>query len=181
MVPVTTYVALLRGIGPGNPAMRNDKLRGVFEALGFDGVRTVISSGNVLFESRARSIPRLEARIEAAWPEQLGFTSTTIIRTRDEIAAMVAAAPFGDRPDTKTASQQVTFLKHEPVEEFRPFASERGDYEVVAVRDRAIYSVVDETGTPPRLFRDLERQLGKAMTTRSWKTVHRIALAMAVS
>lgn len=178
---MTTYVALLRGIGPGNPAMRNDKLRGVFESLGYDGVRTVISSGNVLFESPARSIPRLEARIEAAWPDQLGFTSTTIIRTRAEIEAMVAANPFGDGEDTKSASRQVTFLKHEPTEPFVPFRSDRGDYEVIAVGDGAIYSIIDETGTPPGLLRRLERELGKEMTTRSWKTVHRIARAMVLT
>lgn len=42
---MTTYVALLRGIVPLNPNMRNEKLRGVFEKLGFTNVRTVISSG----------------------------------------------------------------------------------------------------------------------------------------
>jgi uncharacterized protein (DUF1697 family) len=43
------YVALLRGIAPTNPNMRNDKLRGVFEKLSFENVKTVISSGNVVF------------------------------------------------------------------------------------------------------------------------------------
>ncbi|MBA3630747.1 MAG: DUF1697 domain-containing protein [Actinobacteria bacterium] len=41
-----SYVALLRGIGPSNPNMRNDRLRAVFEDLGFSNVRAVISSGN---------------------------------------------------------------------------------------------------------------------------------------
>lgn len=40
------YVALLRGIAPTNPNMRNDKLREVFEKPGFKNVQTVISSGN---------------------------------------------------------------------------------------------------------------------------------------
>lgn len=63
------YAALLRGIGPSNPNMRNEKLRGVFENLGFQNVQTVISSGNVLFETRSNNIKELEAIIEKALPE----------------------------------------------------------------------------------------------------------------
>ena len=67
------YVALLRGIGPGNPNMRNDKLRGVFEKLGFANVQTVISSGNVLFDPPAggpfKNAKKLEATIEKALPK----------------------------------------------------------------------------------------------------------------
>jgi uncharacterized protein (DUF1697 family) len=174
-------VALLRGIGPMNPAMRNEHLRRVVEGLGYGDVRTVISSGNVVFDAPAGDAAALEAELEAAWPRELGFTSTTIVRTRDQIDAMIAADPFDGRDDTKAASQQVTFLKLEPEEPLVPFASELGDFEVIAVRDRAIYSVIDETGKPPGLLRVLERQLGKAMTTRSWKSVHRIAKAMELS
>jgi uncharacterized protein (DUF1697 family) len=64
--------------------MRNDKLRGVFERLGFENVKTVISSGNVIFESPSRSIRKLEESIEKALPEELGFKSTTIIRSQGQ-------------------------------------------------------------------------------------------------
>lgn len=178
---MTTYVALLRGIGPLNPNMRNDKLRGVLDSLGYGNVRTVITTGNLVFDARAKDVARLERRIEAAWPEQLGFASTTIIRSREEIEALLAADPFAGfagHDDTKASSFQVTFLQREPAEPVAPHASDAGRYEVVAVLDRAICSVIDETGKPPALLRDLERRLGKAMTTRSWKTVHRIARAM---
>ena len=174
-------MALLRGIGPMNPNMRNDKLRGVFEGMGFSNVATVISSGNVVFDSRARNVAALEGRIEAAWPAQLGFTSTTIIRSRGEIQAMIAADPFASHQDAKDASQQVTFLKRELDPPLVPVTSERGRYEIVAVDATAIYSVIDETGPPTALLRDLERTHGKSMTTRSWKSVHRIAKAMATT
>jgi uncharacterized protein (DUF1697 family) len=49
-----------------NPNMRNEKLRGVFEGLGLTNVKTVISSGNVLFESPREDVPALEAEIEDA-------------------------------------------------------------------------------------------------------------------
>jgi uncharacterized protein (DUF1697 family) len=170
------YVALLRGIGPLNPNMRNDKLRGVFESLGFGDVQTVISSGNVVFDADSRDVRALETRIEDAWPEQLGFHSTTIIRTREQMQELAAMNPFGDRADTPATSLQVTFLKREPdVALDVPYTPKTGDYTIVAVRDRVICSVVDLTvSRTPDLMRLLEKMLGKEITTRTWKTVHRI-------
>ena len=83
------YVALLRGIAPTNPNMRNDKLRGLFEKLGFTNVQTVISSGNVLFESSSKSAKKLEETIEKALPEQLGFTSTTIMKSKEQLLKLL--------------------------------------------------------------------------------------------
>lgn len=88
------YVALLRGIGPANPNQRHEKLRDVFEELGFEDVRTVISSGNVLFRSDSTDIEEMEATIEAAWPEKLGFSSTTIIRSTPDLQGLVELDPF---------------------------------------------------------------------------------------
>ena len=59
-----SYVALLRGIAPTNPKMRNNRLREVFEDLGFSNVRTVISSGNVLFETDSSAVRALEMGAE---------------------------------------------------------------------------------------------------------------------
>ena len=92
---MTTYVALLRGIAPMNPNQRNERLRGVCEDLGLRNVRTVISSGNVVFETDTNDVPALEATLEAAWLDRLDFTSTTIIRSRSDLQSMVEADPFG--------------------------------------------------------------------------------------
>lgn len=91
---MTKYVALLRGIGPSNPNMRTDKLRGLFEKLNLANVRTVISSGNVVFESSSRSVRKLEERIEKTLPEELGFRSTTIIRSKEKLPRLADQNPF---------------------------------------------------------------------------------------
>ena len=59
-----TYVALLRGIGPTNPNMRNDKLCAAIESIGATDVRSVLASGNVVFSSTSRSTAALEQKIE---------------------------------------------------------------------------------------------------------------------
>jgi uncharacterized protein (DUF1697 family) len=174
------HVALLRGIGPMNPNMRNEMLRGVLERLGFENVETVITTGNVVFDAEDRDVAALEARIEAAWPEQLGFQSTTIIRTAEQIARLVAWNPFGAMADTPARSLQVTFLKYEPdaALDLAGVAEGRG-YSIVGVQDRSVCSVIDMTGSAtPDLMRRLEQTLGKEITTRTWKTVHRILRRM---
>jgi uncharacterized protein (DUF1697 family) len=170
------YVALLRGIGPTNPNMRNEKLREVCQKLGFENVQTVISSGNVLFESPSRDVKALEAAIEEAIQSQLGFTSTTIIRSHYQLRRLVGSNPFGDIEDTPTTRLNVTFLKEKRRTNLQfPYHAEKKGYTVVGRRGGEVFSVVDLTGaTTPDLMAWLEKQFGKAITTRTWKTVGKV-------
>ena len=177
---MTKYVALLRGIAPMNPNMRNDKLRGVFEKLGFENVKTVISSGNVIFESPSRGVKKLEETIEGAFPKQLGFTSTTIIRSRAQLQKLVDKNPFKGMEHSQKSSLNVTFLKKKKRTHIRfPHKIDNRDYELLGMYDGAICSVIDLTSEKtPDLMIWLEKQFGKEITTRTWKTVERILKAM---
>jgi uncharacterized protein (DUF1697 family) len=155
---IVTYVALLRGIMPMNPNMKGEKLKKVFESLGFEDVVTVIASGNVVFSSRSKNAAALEAKIEKALPAQLGFKSTTIIRSRDQLERLVKKNPFKGVKDEKPNYLIVTFFKD-------------GRKEVRTVLD------VTKAGTPD-FMRTLEKQHGKALTTRTWKTIGRILKKM---
>jgi len=147
------YVALLRGIGPLNPNMRSEKLREFFESLGFRNVQSVIATGNILFESNAKDSKALEEKIEKALPQKLGFKSTTIIRSRDDIQKLVDSKPFGKTLDTPKSWLNVTFLK-------------RGGQD---------FSIIDTTSTKtPDIMRQLEKKHGKEITTRTWKTIDKI-------
>lgn len=170
------YVALLRGIGPTNPNMRNEKLREVFQGLGFQNVQTVITTGNVLFESPSRGVKALEARIEEAIQERLGFTSTTIIRSHQQLRRLVGDDPFGRIDDAPTTRLNVTFLKEKQTTDLRfPYLAKKKGYSVISMNGREVFSVVDLTGaTTPDVMAWLEKQFGKAVTTRTWKTVGRI-------
>jgi uncharacterized protein (DUF1697 family) len=170
------YVALLRGIGPSNPNMRNEKLREVFQRLGFQNVQTVISSGNVLFESPSRDVKALEAAIEEAIQRQLGFTSTTILRSHHQLRRLVSSELFGGIEDTPTTRLNVTFVKEKRRTNLQfPYDAKKKGYTVVGMHGREVLSVVDLTGaTTPDLMAWLEKQFGKAITTRTWKTVAKI-------
>ena len=171
-----SYVALLRGIGPGNPNMRNDKLRRVFEELGFNNVRTVISSGNVVFDSSSSAMRAMEAEVEAALPMRLGFSSTTIIRSRQQIKALVDRDPFGRLEHSGKTNLNVTFLKKKPRTGLTfPYRPKDRAYTLLGLYDRDICSVIDLTSSKtPDLMLWLEREFGKEITTRTYRTVDRI-------
>lgn len=156
------YVALLRGIAPLNPNMRGAKLCGVFRDLGFTNVASVISSGNVVFDSPSKSVAALEAKIEKALPAQLGFTSTTIIRSRREIEALIKKDPFKGKTHGTKTYLIVTFLKDKKLAP--------GGVVCTTVN-------MGEPRTPDVMAR-LEKKYAKAVTTRTWLTVLRILKKM---
>lgn len=166
------YAAFLRGIFPTNPNMRNENLRKLFEKLGFANVTTVISSGNVLFGSKSKNIKKLEAMIEKALPN-LGFRSITIIRSKEQLQQLTNKNPFKGMENTKSRLN-VTFLKNELKTSLK-FPYRAGSCAVLGIYENAVYSSVDLTGTRDSdLMLWLEKQFGKEITTRTWKTVNRI-------
>jgi len=176
---MTTYVALLRGIGPTNPNMRPAKLKEAFEVMDFKNVRTVISSGNVVFDSASKSPAALEKKIEKALPELLGFKSTTIVRDQKDIEALIKKNPAKDVVHGEKSYVLLTFLK-EHSSKLRTFPRKGIGFEVLGIYKREICIVVDIKNTKtPNIMLMLEKELGKAITSRTWKTVERIATKMA--
>ena len=173
---MASYVALMRGIGPMNPNMRNEKFVGVLKDLGFENVRAVISTGNVLFETPSRAVKALETQIEEAWPKKLGFKSTTIIRSKNQLQALVDSDPFKGVAHSRNTNLNVTFLKARSKKKLSvPFQPEGRDYSIVAMDESTICSIIDLTSTKtPDLMSWLDKEFGKEITTRTFKTVERI-------
>jgi uncharacterized protein (DUF1697 family) len=93
-VPVTTHVALLRGINvAGRPTVPMVALKGTFERLGLDPVRTYINSGNVLFTAPAVNTEQLTQSIEAAIAADFGFPVGVLVRTAEEVAKVADSVP----------------------------------------------------------------------------------------
>lgn len=156
-----------------NPNMRNEKLREVFEGLGFANVKTVISSGNVIFES-PRSDPRsLETLIEQTLPVELGFHSTTIIRSRQQLQSLAERHPFEGLSHSSETYLFVTFLKHKPSS--KPLFPNSQSYKILHIDDSVVLSLVNiDAAKTPNLMVQLEKHLGKEITSRTWKTVEKI-------
>ena len=168
-----TYVALLRGIMPTNPNMRSAKLKIAFEKMGLKNVRTVIASGNVVFESPLKPVA-LETKIEAALPKILNFKSTTIVRSRAEIEKLLKKEPF--KKANPELYRVVTFLKKKSN---IMFPTKGVGFRMYASYERELCIAVDSASSKtPEIMRLLEKNIGKEIATRTWKTVGRIATTM---
>src|SRR4029078_6224308 len=106
------YAAFLRGVSPMNAKM--PELKRAFEKAGFDEVRTVLGSGNVVFTARAASDASLQRSAEAAMKEHLGRAFVTVIRSVDELQALLAKDPFAQYRLPAGSKRIVTFLRQAP-------------------------------------------------------------------
>lgn len=91
---MATYVALLRAVNVGgaNRVAMTD-LRAMFEALGMRDPRTVLQTGNVIFDAAPRATT-LESTLRAAAVKRLGLDVDFFVRTAAEWRAAIAANPF---------------------------------------------------------------------------------------
>jgi uncharacterized protein (DUF1697 family) len=99
------YAVFLRGINLG-PRRRvpMGKLRTVREQAGYEDVRTLLASGNVVLTSRAKPAT-LERELPRTLREALGIAIAVVVRTRDELAEVIAFDPLGDVAATRRGSR----------------------------------------------------------------------------
>ena len=69
-------VAFLRGINLGRRTIKMDALRKTFESAGYKNVKTILASGNVVFETNATDAKKLRADIEVTLSDK-GYGSRT--------------------------------------------------------------------------------------------------------
>jgi uncharacterized protein (DUF1697 family) len=173
------YVAFLRAINVGGHTVKMERLRALFEELGFEDVETFIASGNVVFQCPSTDAADLERRIEAHLKAALGYAVATFLRTPREIGAAAAHQPF-ESPDPLAEGHalSVGFTRSAPGAEAREkvLALQTGTDEF-AVHGREVYwlcrgRVSESKVTGARI----EKALGLPATVRNVTTVRKLAL-----
>jgi uncharacterized protein (DUF1697 family) len=97
---VSVQIALFRGINVGKAkriAMAD--LRTMFESLGFASVRTLLNSGNVVFDAGRSTATANAKRIADALIEHTGIAANTVVLTAKDLDAAIAENPFTARID----------------------------------------------------------------------------------
>ncbi len=101
---MTAFIALLRAVNVGGTGkLPMGELVAMCEGLGYGAVKTWIASGNVVFTSdhtEARVKADLEARLEACAGKPVGV----MVRTADQMRAVLKANPFPDAPPNRTVA-----------------------------------------------------------------------------
>ena len=171
-------VGLVRGINVGpTTAVSMSDLAASFEAAGFSGVRTMLRSGNVVFEASGVVGGPGDDRAEAVARElakRSGVSARVLIVPEKEFRRIAAENPLLDAGDD-FSKQVVTFLGAEPMPTALEVpAAEAIAPEVVAVGRQAIYQWCPLGVSKTRLTASFWRQLSPAATARNWRTVLRI-------
>jgi uncharacterized protein (DUF1697 family) len=148
-----------------------------FTAMGLEDVSTFIASGNVLFTADSEP-DRLARMIEADLLAWLGAPVAVMVRTWDDLQALVAANPFKGIRRNRDAKLYVAFLWEAPKESPRlPRRHAEQGLTLARILGREVFVVAERLPSGRHGFPNLpvERELGLPATSRSWNTILRLA------
>jgi uncharacterized protein (DUF1697 family) len=171
---VPRYVAFLRGVSPMNAKM--PELKRTFESAGFTNVKTVLSSGNVVFDSRSKSVASLARQAEQAMTQHLERSFLTIVRSVSTLSEMLDADAYAAFRLSPQAKRIVTFIR-EPNSAKIKLPIEADGARILALSGQDILAAYIPRQNDPAFMRLLEKTFGKDITTRTLETVKKCAAA----
>ena len=177
------HAAFLRGINVGgHKVIPMPALAKSFAALGLRNVRTLLASGNVVFDAEKESAAALEKRIEDGLRADFGFEISVLLRAAREINAIAAAQPFASVPGGADVKLYLLLLK-EPKKHsaLSGWESPLKDLKILKASDREIFTVCFPQKNGRYGHEGMEllgRQIRTQTTTRNWNTLLKIHAAM---
>jgi uncharacterized protein (DUF1697 family) len=168
-----THVVLLRGINLGaNNRIAMPALREALTDAGYGNVRTYVASGNVLVDSRQKPAT-VATTVRGLIADQFDLDIPVVVRSRDELAAVVDANPFAG-VDCADKLYQVSFLDRVAdagkLDDFRKLAV--GGEQVEAI-GREWYAIFPAGIAKSKLAAQMAARDsgGLTATARNWRTV----------
>lgn len=160
---MSVRVGFLRAVNLGRRRAPMSRLVAVCEGLGYSGVWTYVNSGNVVFDTTG-SRAAVEAAMEKAFEDELGFECTTFVRTAAQLRAVLAADPF---PVAAGDTHFVTFLKKPPTAaDATRLENLSNEFDTLVVDGADVHWRMRGKSTDSRLVkRDWEKVLGPLSST----------------
>lgn len=171
---MTVHIGLLRAVNlAGQSKVAMSDLRDLFATLGFGEVKTLLQSGNVVFESGKRVGNALEHYLESETEKRLGLKTDFLVRTATEWATIVAKNPFPEEARKDPSHLVVMFLRDAPDKQSVAALQDAiTGPEVVRAEGRQAYITYPAGIGRSRLTNVLiEKRLGTRSTGRNWNTV----------
>ena len=177
MTAVTkTFVALLYSIGTSeNRRLIMADWRSMMEDIGLENPRTLIATGNAIFQCRGATIRKLEVQLEDAFERRFGRRVDTIVRAAAPFRRLVASNPF-PRESARDGSRVVIRVMRRPIDNdsiaaLRAYSTDGERLEVVQ-GDLWVHFVNEPNRS--RLMPVLgSKRLGIG-TVRNWNTIRRL-------
>ncbi|HXJ40087.1 MAG TPA: DUF1697 domain-containing protein [Bryobacteraceae bacterium] len=170
-------IALLRGVNVGgNNKLPMATLREICASMGLNDTATYIQSGNIVFTTTRKDLPKLATDLELAIQAQFGFRPAVILRTAAELAAVIAASPFAGRANLNPGYLVVTFYPHDPGDEARRklMALDHSPEELHALNRETYVYFANGQGQTKMKFNAIDKILGAPGTGRNWNTVNKL-------
>jgi uncharacterized protein (DUF1697 family) len=172
-----TYVALLYSIilGEGRRVVMAD-LRTMAQGLGLNNPRTLVATGNLVFETQTTEIAALERRLEPAFERTFGRHVDIIVRRADDWLTLASRNPF-PAESVATADQVAVRVMRKPVaaEAIAALHAYVGkDEKMQAVGGDIWMFFSRETASSRLLAAASHKRLGVG-TSRNWNTVRKLA------
>ena len=173
-----TYVALLRGINVGgHKKVPMADLKKMMEKMGLKNVKTLLASGNVVFDAIDGDTAKLTKKMEEQFTKTFGFSSSIILRSKGHIDTLLKAAPFKGIKVTPATRLYVTFLSSPQKGTLTlPYQTPDKLFKILSASATEVFSVatVSPEGGTVEAMGILEKAFGKNVTTRNWNTVEKL-------
>ena len=175
---MTKFVALLRAVNLGShQQVAMSALRDFAKDLGFHDVRTILQSGNLVFDAERQGAKGLENLLESKAKTALRLATDFFVRSARDWKVLVEKNPFPDEAARTPGRLIVMFLKHSPNPSgLKALRDALRGPEVVEIVEKQAYIVYPNGVGRSRLTNAaIEVKLGTRATGRNWNTVLKIA------
>jgi uncharacterized protein (DUF1697 family) len=168
------YIALLRGVNlAGHKMVAMADLRAMLTELGFAEPRSLMQSGNLVFQARAQASARLERVLEQEAQRRLDLETEFHVRTAAEWQTIIKRNPFPDAARKDPGHLLLMCFKEAPAaQDVRALQAAIKGREVVRAVGRQAYFIYPAGVGTSRLTTGLiDKTLGLRGTARNWNTV----------
>jgi uncharacterized protein (DUF1697 family) len=170
-------LAFLRAVNVGGHAkIKMDALRELFLSLKFAEPQTYVQSGNVIFKSSERDLVGVAKRIQQGIDKKFGCCPEVVLRTPDDLRAVISKNPFRNRSNIEPGKLLVSFLATEPAKDAeKSLAALRIRPEELHLIGRELFIYFPNGQGKSRLpWARVDKALQTAGTGRNWNSVTKI-------
>jgi len=171
------YVAILRGVNvSGKNLIKMPALVKSIESIGFEGVKSYIQSGNLVFETAKGEFAEIAKRIHDQINHDFGFDIPVLVIEAKELETIRDGNPFVQRSDIDLSKLHVTFLESEPDEDCIALIDPEKYLpdEFVLIGKTIYLNCPVGYGTTKLNNNFFESKLKVKATTRNWNTVNKL-------
>jgi uncharacterized protein (DUF1697 family) len=173
--PMKRHIALLRGINVGQAKrVPMAELRALMEGLGHANVRTLLNSGNAVFDARAGTPPALAKTLRAALLDRLGVDCEVIVKTAAELEAVIAEHPLRAHADDDARMLVMFVQEASTLAELKALESTDWSPEAFAAGRHAAWLWCASGIIESRVAKAVGKLLKERGTARNWATVQKL-------